>query len=59
VRVPIRHQESATDHLGDWLKKQQTLHRRGALELDRQKWLEVAGVTWDSKNLPDEDKEDE
>jgi hypothetical protein len=47
VRVPIQHQESANDHLGEWLKNQRSLHRNGLLELDRQKWLEVAGVTWE------------
>jgi hypothetical protein len=48
VRVPTQHQESANDHLGTWLGKQRYLHRHGLLELDRQKWLEVAGVTWES-----------
>jgi hypothetical protein len=47
VRVPNQHQESANDHLGYWLKNQRSLHRNGLLELDRQKWLEVAGVTWE------------
>jgi uncharacterized protein (UPF0303 family) len=47
VRVPCGHQESANDHLGKWLKHQRSLHRNGLLELDRQKWLEVAGVTWE------------
>jgi hypothetical protein len=46
MRVPIDHQESVNDNLGDWMKNQKSLHLRGALELDRQKWLEVAGVTW-------------
>jgi hypothetical protein len=50
VRVPTRHKESANGNLGAWLKKQRTLQRRGLLELDRQKWLEVAGVTWDNLN---------
>jgi hypothetical protein len=49
VRVPIRHQESANDDLGAWLGNQQSLHRHGRLELDRQKWLEVAGVTWEKR----------
>jgi hypothetical protein len=48
VRVPTQHQESANDHLGTWLGKQRYLHRHGLLELDRQKWLEVASVTWES-----------
>jgi hypothetical protein len=47
VQVPIRHQESDTgDDLGTWLVNQRFLHRHGRLELDRQKRLEVAGVTW-------------
>jgi hypothetical protein len=46
VRVPLKHQESANDYLGVWLGKQRHRHRNGRLELDRQKWLEVAGVTW-------------
>jgi hypothetical protein len=50
VRVPTQHQESANDHLGEWLKKQRSLHRNGLLELDQQKWLEVAGVTWESRS---------
>jgi hypothetical protein len=45
VRVPVKHQESATDDLGAWLEHQRYLHRSGLLELDRQKWLEIAGVT--------------
>jgi hypothetical protein len=49
VRVPIRHQESGSDHLGAWLVNQRSLHRHGRLELDRQKWLEVAGVTWEKR----------
>ena len=40
VRVPMKHQESAADNLGAWLGKQRHT-------FDRQKWLEVAGVTWD------------
>jgi hypothetical protein len=46
VRVPVNHQESVTDDLGAWLGNQRHLYRVGALELDRQKWLEVAGVTF-------------
>jgi hypothetical protein len=46
VLVPMEHQESANDNLGSWLVNQRFLHRTGALQLDRQKWLEVAGVTW-------------
>ena len=49
VRVPIEHQESATDNLEAWLGKQWSLHRYGLLELDRQKWLEVAGIPWESR----------
>jgi hypothetical protein len=49
VRVPFKHQESAADNLGTWLTKQRYRHRHGLLELDRQKWLEVAGVTWESR----------
>jgi hypothetical protein len=48
VRVPVEHQESITDNLGIWLGNQQSLHRIGALQFDRQKWLEVVGVTWDT-----------
>jgi hypothetical protein len=48
VRVPIKHQESAADDLGTWLRFQKLRHRNGLLGLDRQKWLEVAGVTWES-----------
>jgi hypothetical protein len=52
VQVPFTHKESGAGNpkdaadLGKWLENQQTLHRHGLLELDRQKWLEVAGVTW-------------
>jgi hypothetical protein len=46
VRVPIQHQESTNDNLGVWLGTQQALHKHGLLELDPQKWLEAAGVTW-------------
>jgi hypothetical protein len=46
VRVPTKHQESANDNLGAWLRNQRSRHRHGRLELDRQKWLEVAGITW-------------
>jgi hypothetical protein len=49
VRVPYKHQESATDNLGAWLGEQRSLYRHGLLELDRQKWFEVAGVTWESR----------
>ena len=49
VRVPSKHKEGATDNLGAWLGNQRSLHRTGALELDRQKWLEAAGVTWESR----------
>jgi hypothetical protein len=48
VRVPIKHQENLFGNLGFWLAKQRSLHRRRLLELDRQKWLEVAGVTWET-----------
>jgi ribosomal protein L7Ae-like RNA K-turn-binding protein len=47
VRVPFEHQESAADNLGAWLAAQWSLHRIGALELDRKTRLEVAGVTWE------------
>jgi hypothetical protein len=47
MRVPIKHQESANDTLGEWLTKQRHRQRHGLLLLDRQKWLEVAGVTWE------------
>jgi hypothetical protein len=47
VRVPFDHQESAADNLGAWLAAQWSLYRIGALELDRQTRLEVAGVTWE------------
>jgi hypothetical protein len=54
VRVPLKHQESANDNLGLWLSSQRSAHRYGILELDRQKWLEVAGVKWESwKQLPE------
>jgi hypothetical protein len=49
VRVPMKHQESGTDNLGIWLASQRSLYRRGLLELDRQKWLEVADVTWETR----------
>jgi hypothetical protein len=49
VRVPIKHQESGKDNLGNWLKEQRSRYRRGLLELDRQKWLETAGVTWEKR----------
>jgi hypothetical protein len=52
VRVPTKHQESVGDQLGRWLKDQRSLYRHGALELDRQKWLEVAGVTWENWQAP-------
>jgi hypothetical protein len=47
VRVPIKHQESANDNLGSWLGNLLSLYRNGKLDLDRQKWLEIAGVTWE------------
>jgi hypothetical protein len=51
VRVPVKDKESTNDDLGMWLAiTQRSLHRDGFLELDRQKWLEVAGVTWKSRN---------
>jgi hypothetical protein len=47
VRVPVKDKESTNDNLGMWLAiTQRSLHRDGFLELDRQKWLEVAGVMW-------------
>jgi hypothetical protein len=46
VRVPQKHQESTNDNLGVWLGTQRLRRRKGLLELDRQKWLEVAGVTF-------------
>ena len=46
VRVPIKHQKR---DLGAWLAAQGSLYRHGLLELDRQKWLEVAGVTWETE----------
>jgi hypothetical protein len=49
VRVPNEHQESANDNLGSWLRSQRSQYRQGALKLYRQKWLEVAGVTWESR----------
>jgi hypothetical protein len=49
VRVPMKHKESGTDNLGIWLSSQRSLCRRGLLELDRQKWLEVADVTWETR----------
>jgi hypothetical protein len=45
VRVPTTHKEGATN-LGNWMAGQRYAYRRGNLDLDRQKWLEVAGVTW-------------
>jgi hypothetical protein len=36
VRVPINHQESDNDNLGDWLRYQRFRYRHGLLELDRQ-----------------------
>jgi hypothetical protein len=42
VSVPYKHGQSAARNLGAWLAAQLTLHRHGLLELDRQKWLEVA-----------------
>jgi hypothetical protein len=47
VLVPAKHQESANDNLGMWLAGQLSLYLHGLLELDRQKWLEVAGVAWE------------
>jgi hypothetical protein len=47
VRVPIKHQESANDNLGSWLSNLRSLYRNGKIDLDRQKWLEIAGVTWE------------
>jgi hypothetical protein len=53
VRVPAKHQESGADNLGAWLANQRLLYRPGRLELDRQKWLEVAeDVTWESRKRP-------
>jgi hypothetical protein len=49
VRVPLKHQESATAILGKWLGRQRSRHRRGHLDLDRQNWLEMAGVTWEKR----------
>jgi hypothetical protein len=47
VRVPTKHQEgSGNNQLGAWLATQRSLGRHGLLELDRRKWLEVAGVEW-------------
>jgi ribosomal protein L7Ae-like RNA K-turn-binding protein len=47
VRVPTKHQEGGgNNRLGAWLAIQRSLRRRGLLELDRRKWLEVAGVEW-------------
>jgi hypothetical protein len=51
VRVPCKHREGAADNLGLWLAAQLSLHRRGLLELDRQKWLEVAGVEWEKVDV--------
>jgi hypothetical protein len=50
VKVPIKHQEvgDTTTKLGVWLGRQRSLCRRqGLLDLELQKWLEVAGVTWE------------
>jgi hypothetical protein len=53
MRVPAKHQESGADNLGAWLANQRLLYRPGRLELDRQKWLEVAeDVTWESRKRP-------
>jgi hypothetical protein len=49
VQVPLKHQEKATDFLGAWLEIQRSKYRQGLLALDRQKWLEVAGVKWENK----------
>jgi hypothetical protein len=46
VRVPLKHQERGNNNLGAWLATQRSLRRHGLLELDRRKWLEVAGVEW-------------
>ena len=49
MQVPIKHQESAADNLGAWQGNQRSLHRHGALELDRKEWFEAAGVTRESR----------
>lgn len=49
MRAAIKHQECATDTPGKWLGRQRYLYRYVHHELDRQKWLEVADVTWEKR----------